>query len=87
MIATPRVWNLISLVKFKNYPEPDILKSLINPCGCAKILIATKEIDSIVKYAVGTGTFAGALCINHQTLSEDSLLKKKETRFGRCFRL
>src|SRR4030095_10842724 len=36
-----------------------------------------KEIDAIIKYAVGSGTFAGAPAINHQTLSEKGFIAEE----------
>ncbi len=65
-----------ALVKFKklsgggyfkiiNQSVPDALKNL----GYSK-----KETDAIIKYAVGTGSFAGAPFINYQTLSEKGFI-------------
>ena len=34
-------------------------------------------MDAIIKYAVGTGTFAGAPHINHQTLSEKGFIAEE----------
>jgi len=61
-----------ALVKFKKLSGGGYFK-IINqsvPAALRNMGYAEKEIDSIVKYAVGAGTFAGAPHINHQTLSE-----------------
>ncbi len=61
-----------ALVKFKKLSGGGYFK-IINqsvPAAFRNMGYAEKEIDSIVKYAVGAGTFAGAPHINHQTLSE-----------------
>src|SRR6185436_4381336 len=65
-----------ALVKFKklsgggyfriiNQSVPDALKNL----GYSE-----KEVEAIVKYAVGSASFAGAPFINHQTLSEKGFI-------------
>jgi ribonucleoside-diphosphate reductase alpha chain len=61
-----------ALVKFKKLSGGGYFK-IINqsvPAALRNLGYAEKEIDSIIKYAVGAGTFAGAPHINHQTLSE-----------------
>jgi ribonucleoside-diphosphate reductase alpha chain len=61
-----------ALVKFKKLSGGGYFK-IINqsvPAALRNMGYAEKEIDSIVKYAVGAGTFAGAPHVNHQTLSE-----------------
>jgi ribonucleoside-diphosphate reductase alpha chain len=61
-----------ALVKFKKLSGGGYFK-IINqsvPAALRNMGYAEREIDSIVKYAVGAGTFAGAPNINHQTLSE-----------------
>ena len=61
-----------ALVKFKKLSGGGYFK-IINqsvPAALRNMGYAEREIDSIVKYAVGAGTFAGAPHINHQTLSE-----------------
>jgi ribonucleoside-diphosphate reductase alpha chain len=61
-----------ALVKFKKLSGGGYFK-IINqsvPAALRNMGYPEKEIDSIVKYAVGAGTFAGAPHINHQTLSE-----------------
>ena len=50
-----------------------------------------KEIDAIVKYAVGTATFAGAPYINHQTLGEKGFIadeiKKLDAALASAFEI
>jgi ribonucleoside-diphosphate reductase alpha chain len=61
-----------ALVKFKKLSGGGYFK-IINqsvPAALRNLGYAEREIDSIIKYAVGAGTFAGAPHINHQTLSE-----------------
>jgi ribonucleoside-diphosphate reductase alpha chain len=61
-----------ALVKFKKLSGGGYFK-IINqsvPAALRNLGYPEREIDSIVKYAVGAGTFAGAPHINHQTLSE-----------------
>jgi ribonucleoside-diphosphate reductase alpha chain len=61
-----------ALVKFKKLSGGGYFK-IINqsvPAALRNMGYPEREIDSIVKYAVGAGTFAGAPHINHQTLSE-----------------
>jgi ribonucleoside-diphosphate reductase alpha chain len=61
-----------ALVKFKKLSGGGYFK-IINqsvPAALRNLGYPEKEIESIVKYAVGAGTFAGAPHINHQTLSE-----------------
>ena len=48
-----------------------------------------KETDAIIKYAVGSASFAGAPFINHQTLSEKGFIadeiKKLDAAVASCF--
>ena len=71
----------------------DISRSSINRFQLLlKILVIhDKEIDAIIKYAVGSGTFAGAPHINHQTLSEKGFIaeeiKKLDAAVGTAFEI
>ncbi|MBS1599415.1 MAG: vitamin B12-dependent ribonucleotide reductase [Bacteroidetes bacterium] len=68
-----------ALVKFKKLSGGGYFK-IINqsvPAALRNLHYSEKEIDSIVKYAVGTGTFAGAPHINHQTLSEKGFIAEE----------
>jgi ribonucleoside-diphosphate reductase alpha chain len=68
-----------ALVKFKKLSGGGYFK-IINqsvPAALKNLGYGEKEIDAIVKYAVGTGSFAGAPHINHQTLSEKGLLAEE----------
>src|SRR5690606_16293000 len=61
-----------ALVKFKKLSGGGYFK-IINqsiPAALKNLGYSPSEIDAIVKYAKGHGTFAGAPYINHQTLSE-----------------
>jgi len=65
-----------ALVKFKKLSGGGYFK-IINqsvPLALEKLGYGNKEADAIVKYAVGSASFAGAPHINHQTLSEKGLL-------------
>jgi ribonucleoside-diphosphate reductase alpha chain len=65
-----------ALVKFKKLSGGGYFK-IINqsvPLALRNLGYGEKEADAIVKYAVGTASFAGAPYINHQTLSEKGLL-------------
>jgi ribonucleoside-diphosphate reductase alpha chain len=65
-----------ALVKFKKLSGGGYFK-IINqsvPAALRNLKYSEKEIDSIIKYAVGSGTFAGAPHINHQTLSEKGFI-------------
>lgn len=60
-----------ALVKFKKLSGGGYFK-IINqsvPVALQRLGYSAKEVDAIIKYAVGAGTFAGAPHINHQTLS------------------
>jgi ribonucleoside-diphosphate reductase alpha chain len=68
-----------ALVKFKKLSGGGYFK-IINqsvPAALRNLGYGEKEIDSIVKYAVGSGTFAGAPYINHQTLSEKGFIAEE----------
>ena len=61
-----------ALVKFKKLSGGGYFK-IINqsvPVALKNLGYGQREVEGIVKYAVGSGTFAGAPHINHQTLSE-----------------
>ena len=82
-----------ALVKFKKLSGGGYFK-IINqsiPAALKKLGYKTEEIDAIVKYAKGHGTFAGAPYINHQTLSEKgfiaSELKKLDTAVESAFEI
>ncbi|HSB94010.1 MAG TPA: vitamin B12-dependent ribonucleotide reductase [Flavitalea sp.] len=65
-----------ALVKFKKLSGGGYFK-IINqsvPQALRNLKYSEKEIDAIVKYAVGAGTFAGAPAINHQSLSEKGFI-------------
>ncbi|HUQ66638.1 MAG TPA: vitamin B12-dependent ribonucleotide reductase [Flavitalea sp.] len=68
-----------ALVKFKKLSGGGYFK-IINqsvPAALRNLKYSEKEIDSIVKYAVGAGTFAGAPQINHQSLSEKGFIAEE----------
>ncbi len=65
-----------ALVKFKKLSGGGYFK-IINqsiPAALNKLSYNASEIDAIVKYAKGHGTFAGAPYINHQSLSEKGFI-------------
>ncbi|HYH14736.1 MAG TPA: vitamin B12-dependent ribonucleotide reductase, partial [Flavisolibacter sp.] len=61
------------------------------PVALKNLGYGEKEVDAIVKYAVGAGTFAGAPFINHQTLSEKGFIadeiKKLDKAVGSAFEI
>jgi ribonucleoside-diphosphate reductase alpha chain len=68
-----------ALVKFKKLSGGGYFK-IINqsvPVALRNLGYSAKEVDAIVKYAVGAGTFAGAPHINHQTLSEKGFIAEE----------
>src|SRR5687767_8004968 len=68
-----------ALVKFKKLSGGGYFK-IINqsvPAALRHLGYNEKEIDAIVKYAVGSGSFAGAPHINHQTLSEKGFIAEE----------
>ena len=82
-----------ALVKFKKLSGGGYFK-IINqsvPAALRNMGYPEKEIDSIVKYAVGAGTFAGAPHINHQTLSEKGFfaeeIKKLDNAVSAAFEI
>lgn len=65
-----------ALVKFKKLSGGGYFK-IINqsiPTALKKLGYKPEEIDAIVKYAKGHGTFSGAPYINHQSLSEKGFI-------------
>jgi ribonucleoside-diphosphate reductase alpha chain len=65
-----------ALVKFKKLSGGGYFK-IINqsvPLALKNLGYNEKDADAIVKYAVGSGTFAGAPHINHQSLSEKGFI-------------
>ncbi|NML20451.1 vitamin B12-dependent ribonucleotide reductase [Pseudoflavitalea sp. G-6-1-2] len=82
-----------ALVKFKKLSGGGYFK-IINqsvPAALKNLGYKSKEIDAIVKYAVGAGSFAGAPHINHQTLSEKGFIaeeiKKLDTAVTSAFEI
>ncbi|MDP4214817.1 MAG: vitamin B12-dependent ribonucleotide reductase [Bacteroidota bacterium] len=82
-----------ALVKFKKLSGGGYFK-IINqsvPTALRNLGYNEKQIDTIIKYAVGTGTFAGAPGINHQTLSEKGFIadeiKKLDAAVGSAFEI
>lgn len=82
-----------ALVKFKKLSGGGYFK-IINqsvPAALRNLKYSEKDIQSITKYAVGSGTFAGAPFINHQTLSEKGFIaeeiKKLDAAAGSAFEI
>ncbi len=82
-----------ALVKFKKLSGGGYFK-IINqsvPTALKNLQYTDKQIDSIVKYAVGSATFAGAPFINHQSLSEKGFIaeeiKKLDGAVGSAFEI
>jgi len=82
-----------ALVKFKKLSGGGYFK-IINqsvPAALKNLNYSEKEIDTIIKYAVGSGTFAGAPHINHQSLSEKGFIaeeiKKLDAAVGSAFEI
>jgi ribonucleoside-diphosphate reductase alpha chain len=82
-----------ALVKFKKLSGGGYFK-IINqsvPAALKNLGYTEKQIDVIIKYAVGTGSFAGAPAINHQTLSEKGFIaeeiKKLDSAVGSAFEI
>ncbi len=82
-----------ALVKFKKLSGGGYFK-IINqsvPAALKNLGYSDREIDSIIKYAVGAGTFAGAPHINHQTLSEKGFfaeeIKKLDASVASAFEI
>jgi ribonucleoside-diphosphate reductase alpha chain len=65
-----------ALVKFKKLSGGGYFK-IINqsvPAALKNLGYGQREVEAIIKYTVGSGTFAGAPHINHQTLSEKGFI-------------
>lgn len=82
-----------ALVKFKKLSGGGYFK-IINqsiPAALKNLGYSPEEMDAIVKYAKGHGTFAGAPYINHETLSEKGFiaeeLKKLDTAVESSFEI
>jgi ribonucleoside-diphosphate reductase alpha chain len=82
-----------ALVKFKKLSGGGYFK-IINqsvPAALRNLKYSEKDIDTIIKYAVGSGTFAGAPFINHQSLSEKGFIaeeiKKLDAAVGSAFEI
>jgi ribonucleoside-diphosphate reductase alpha chain len=80
-----------ALVKFKKLSGGGYFK-IINqsvPQALRNLKYSESETDSIIKYAVGAGSFSGAPFINHQTLSEKGFIaeeiKKLDAAVGAAF--
>ncbi len=68
-----------ALVKFKKLSGGGYFK-IINqsvPTALKNLNYSDKQIDAIIKYAVGSGTFAAAPAVNHQSLSEKGFLAEE----------
>ncbi len=68
-----------ALVKFKKLSGGGYFK-IINqsvPQALKNLKYDAKQVDAIIKYAVGHGTFNGAPYINHQTLSEKGFIAEE----------
>ncbi|HEV9036817.1 MAG TPA: vitamin B12-dependent ribonucleotide reductase, partial [Puia sp.] len=82
-----------ALVKFKKLSGGGYFK-IINqsvPTALKNLRYTDKQIDAIIKYAVGSGTFAGAPSVNHQSLSEKGFIaeeiKKLDAAVGSAFEI
>ncbi len=82
-----------ALVKFKKLSGGGYFRIINNsvPTALMNLGYSSKEMDAIIKYAVGTASFAGAPFINHQTLSEKGFIadeiRKLDTAVGTAFEI
>lgn len=75
-----------ALVKFKKLSGGGYMK-IVNqsvPVALKNLGYSEKETDAIVKYAVGSGTFAGAPHINHQSLSEKGFIAEEIAKLDKA---
>jgi len=75
-----------ALVKFKKLSGGGYFK-IINqsvPVALTNLGYTEKEMDAIIKYAVGTGSFAGAPHINHQTLTEKGFIAEEIAKLDKA---
>lgn len=75
-----------ALVKFKKLSGGGYFK-IINqsvPVALRNLGYSDKETDAIIKYAVGSGSFAGAPFINHQTLSEKGFIAEEIAKLDKA---
>ncbi|HZH95041.1 MAG TPA: vitamin B12-dependent ribonucleotide reductase, partial [Flavisolibacter sp.] len=75
-----------ALVKFKKLSGGGYFK-IINqsvPVALTNLGYSDKEMDAIIKYAVGTGSFAGAPHINHQTLVERGFIPEEIAKLDKA---
>ena len=73
-----------ALVKFKKLSGGGYFK-IINqsvPLALSNLGYSNNEVDTIIKYAVGSGTFDGAPFINPQTLSEKGFIAEEIARLS-----
>jgi ribonucleoside-diphosphate reductase alpha chain len=82
-----------ALVKFKKLSGGGYFK-IINqsvPTALKNLGYSEKETDAIIKYAVGTASFAGAPFVNHQVLSEKGFIadeiKRLDAAAGTAFEI
>ncbi|HEV2355045.1 MAG TPA: vitamin B12-dependent ribonucleotide reductase, partial [Puia sp.] len=82
-----------ALVKFKKLSGGGYFK-IINqsvPAALKNLRYTEKQIGDVVKYAVGSASFAGAPFINHQTLSEKGFIadeiRKLDAAVGSAFEI
>jgi ribonucleoside-diphosphate reductase alpha chain len=75
-----------ALVKFKKLSGGGYFK-IVNesiPAALRNLKYTEQEIDTITKYAKGTGTFLGAPFINHQSLSEKGLMGEELAKLDKA---